>query len=309
MTVVKLISWIKVNKLSSSLIALVLFFLFRNYLGPSFRGVYVNESAYRNTGSMMQKGILGTPSGISMGMYRDQGGYYPSRTDYAPTPEEKQRMVVQESSLSLLVKDVAQTLYQIKIKTTQVGGYMVQSNLTRPDEGASGDISLRIPGDALDDALKYFKTLSIKVVSENLRGDDVTDQYKDNDARLNILSRNKARFEEIMVKAQTIDEILRVQQEIFNLQAQIDGIKGQQNYLSKTSQMAKINIFLATDELALPYAPAQPWRPEAVLKLAVRSLLTHLQSLGSLVIWVLVYSVVWVPALAIFIFLKKRFYK
>ena len=134
----------------------------------------------------------------------------------------------------------------------------------------------------------------------------VTDQFVDNEARLTILEKNQAKFEDIMDRATNVQDILQVQREIFNLQSQIDGIKGQQNYLSKTAQMAKITIFVSTDELALPYSPAEPWRPEAIFKRAVRSLVGTMQGLGTAVIWLAVYSVVWAPALGIFWYLKNR---
>ena len=144
------------------------------------------------------------------------------------------------------------------------------------------------------------------MVSENLTGEDVTDQFVDIDARLATLYRTKAKFEEILDKAVKVEDLLNVQRELINLQTQIDSLKGQQLYLEKSAAMAKITIYLSTDELALPYAPSEAWRPTVILKLAVRSLVGNLRNFGSALIWIGVYSVVWVPILIVLFIIRKR---
>jgi hypothetical protein len=294
-----LINWLKKNKLTTVLLLVIL-------------GLYIRTSPpVLNTAQMEYSsapGIGAVSKGVSSRAGLDIA--IPSIfQNPAPQLDVKDRMVIQNSYLSLLVKDVPQSVSSIRQKTTELGGYMVESDITRPEEGGTGTITVRIPEERLDQALKFFKSLAVKVVSENLKGEDVTDQYVDNDARLAILTTNKNRFEEIMAKAEKIDDILRVQQEIFNLQSQIESIKGQQNYLANSAKSVKITIYLSTDELSLPYAPAQPWRPEVVFKLAVRSVLGTLQQLGTLVIWLAVYAVIWVPVGVIFLILRRKYLK
>lgn len=226
--------------------------------------------------------------------------------DLAPAPQAKDRLVVQESNQSLLVKNVVETLTTIKTYAQNLGGYMVQSNLDNPQEAASGSITLRLPEEKLDESLAYFRTLSLKVVSENLFGTDVTDEFVDIEARLAVLQKNKARFEEIMAQAINVDEILRVQTEIFNIQSQIDSLHGQQKLLSQTAKFARMTVYLSTDELALPYSPQDPWRPAVIFKLAVRSLITNLRLIGTLAIWAVVYSVIGIPLVIVFFFFRKR---
>lgn len=246
---------------------------------------------------------MGTPTGLSKSMIGDVAM---PMSESAPVPEASSRLVVQNSHLSLLVKNVAQSVQSIKTKAEEFGGYMVDSNVSNPDEAGTGNITVRIPSDQLDEILTYFRGLAVKVVSENLKGTDVTDQYVDIEERIAILERNKTRFQEIMNDAQEVSDILQIQREILNLQSQIDSLKGQQNYLAKTAQFAKVTVYLSTDELELPYAPAQAWRPEVIFKTAVRSLVGNLRNLGTLLIWTVVYAVVWVPVALVVIYIIRR---
>jgi len=161
----------------------------------------------------------------------------------------------------------------------------------------------------MKEALDSIRGLAVKVISENLSGQDVTDQFVDNEARLATLEKTKTIFEDMLVKAVRIEDILRVQQEIINLQSQIDSLKGQQNYLEQNAKLARITIYLSTDELALPYSPSETWRPAVIFKQAARSLIANLRKIGSAIIWLTVYSLFWLPALILILFLKKRFKK
>ena len=200
------------------------------------------------------------------------------------------RIVIQDTSLSLHVKDVSATIKDIETKTSEFGGFLVNSHLSKPELAASGSIVVRVPTEKLSLAMEFFKKMAIKVVSESVNGRDVTDQYEDLDARLAILNKTKVKFETIMDQATAVNDLLNVQRELVNLQSQIDRVKGRQDYLKKSADLSKITIYLSTDDLSLPYAPSNTWRPLVIVKTAIRSLLTTLRGLGSLVIWLAIYS-------------------
>ena len=89
-------------------------------------------------------------------------------------------------------------------------------------------------------------------------------------------------------------------------QSQIDNLKGQQKYFEQSAKLSKITIYLSTDELALPYAPTNEWRPAVIFKEAVRSLLGTIRSIGSLIIWAGVYIPILIPVLLIIRYIKKK---
>lgn len=278
----KVISWIKANKLTTVLILLG-WLAWKNYW-PQPR--------------------LYTPIGIG-GLER--AGFIPP-VESPPAPEVKDRLVIKESILSLLVKQVSETQKLIQEKAESLGGYLVNSSISHPEEAeaAFGSISIRVPQTRLEEALDYLRKLAVRVVSENISGEDVTDEYVDIEARLANLNKVKIKYEDILDKASRVEDILQVQRELVNLQAQIDNLKGQQNYLQKSAENSRVTVYLATDELALPYAPTQAWRPKVIFKQAVRSLIVSVRKLGSVLIWLVVYSIIWLPLLAIYWLLRRK---
>lgn len=293
----KIVFWLKTHKFTTLLLLIVGYFLFKNFLNNQN---YVSDIAY----GPMKLGSTNESIGVkSPGL---TSGY---SQDYAPAPEVKDRLVIQESTMSLLVKKVSETQKAITQKAQQLSGYMVNSNVSYPEqaEAATGSVTVRIPQTKLEEALDFFRSLAVKVVSENLNGEDVTDQYVDIEARLTTLVKTKTKFEEILTNAQKVEDILQVQREIVNLQQQIDSLKGQQNLLQKSSAMSKITVYLSTDELALPYAPTKTWRPTVIFKQAARSMVGALRKIGALVIWLAVYSVIWIPVLLLYFLVRKIF--
>lgn len=285
-----IVNWIKKNKLSTFLIFIILFLILKNKIPIVSPFAFKEQNSY--------------PKAEKLAI----GGAVPESFSFQPSQpiESQNRLIIKESYLSLVVKNVFDTQKKILEKTEKMGGFMVQSYFDNPQEAASATITIRVPAKKLDQALNDFKKLAVKVVSENLSGSDVTEEYTDIEARLTTLYKTKTKFEEIMEKANRVQDILEVQRELINLQGQIDALVGQKKYLEKSADLAKITIYLSTDELSLPYAPTESWRPQLVFKQAVRSLILTLRKIANLLIWVFVYLPIIIPLVAVYYFWKKK---
>lgn len=283
-----MIQWLGGNKLVVGLGIIVVFLLLRRNISP----LSVLNRAGTGGGVLMKEDVVGSQ------------GTFLAKRDAAPV-ETAERMVVQDTYLSLLVDEAGEIIAKIELEAVKLGGFLVDSSLNKPEGAASGSITVRVLSEKRQEALEKFRGLGTKVISERVMGRDVTDEYVDLEARLAVLKRTKAKFEEILEKGTTVQDLLSVQRELSNLQRQIDNLKGQQKYLEQTAKLTKITVYLATDELALPYTPDKAWRPKVVFKRAVRSLVANLRLAGSGLIWVGVYAPIWLGGLAV-IWLVKR---
>lgn len=284
----KILSWVKTHKLLTFNILVVSFIFF----GIFFRGVTrqvarigVSKKYYAED-SFTENYAPSPIAGSAVG--RGSSLLYPVKESVSQVPQED-RKVIMNSSLSLLVKNVDSAVENIRKKTLETGGFMVNTNVSRDVEDSSAVIEVRVPSAKLVEFSEYLKTLSVKVVYENITGTDITDQYVDYEERLRSLEVTKERFEEIMEEAETVDEIMYVQSRIFEIQSQIESIKGQITYMNRSTVTSKVTITISTDELSLPYAPVKSWRPDVIVKKAVRSLISVFRAVGTVTIWVLVF--------------------
>jgi hypothetical protein len=214
---ISIVNWIKKNKLSTFLIFIILFLILKNKIPIVSPFAFKEQNSY--------------PKAEKLTI----GGAVPESFSFQPSQpiESQNRLITKESYLSLVVKNVSSTQKKILEKTEKMGGFMLQSYFDNPKEAPSATIIIRVPAKKLDQALAEFKKLAVKVVSENLSGTDVNEEYTDIEAHLATLYKTKNKFEEIMEKASRIQDILEVQRELINLQGKLMPSLAKNNILKK----------------------------------------------------------------------------
>jgi len=296
----KIINWIKTHKLDTFLILVVAYFalggFFKRYTG-------VSTLRYENYGVAPSYGVDSVSGGVFSGI-----GSVSKTTPYTipQVAVSEDRKVITNSSFSLLVKNVNQSIDSVNQMTKQLNGYMIQTQINHTEGADTATIEVRVPVDKLDQFSKYLRSLAVKVVYENITGYDITDQYTDYVRRIASLESARSKLESIMNIATRADDILDIQNKIFQIQDQIDALKGKLDYMDKASTTAKVTIVISTDEMGLPYTPTKSWKPSVIFKQAVRSLISSLQTIATWIIWALVFSPFVILALIIWWVIKRR---
>ena len=214
-----------------------------------------------------------------------------NQRDMEPSNYALPRMTTQNIYLAIKTANVKDIVKHIQEETIKNEGFLVNKNTSQREGIITSYITIRIPrekADILINALKRQK--GIEILQEQYNGKDITDQYADLQARLNTLEHTKSIFEKMLNDASNFDQILRAQQEILDTQRQIDNIKGQMKYAEETAKYSLISIDITSDELALGYKPQDNWKPNVVFKRAMRSLIRTIRTTGTVLIWLAVYS-------------------
>ena len=109
------------------------------------------------------------------------------------------------------------------------GGFIISSS-TNNDR--SGTFVLRIPAKKFDRALGDIRNLATHVRFQEVRGDDVTAEFIDQQARLRILQTRRELLFDLFQQADTTDEILRMSSQLDDVTLQIEQIQGQLRFLN-----------------------------------------------------------------------------
>ena len=227
-------------------------------------------------------------------------------SDKGGTGASGDRVVIEESALSLVVSDVSKTADEVVKYAEKEGGFLVSSEITSPEESPVATVTVRVPSAKLRTAIEYYRKLAVKVSSESLVGTDVTEEFKDLNARIATLEKTIDQFESIKARATKIADLVSITSQIISLREQIDALKGAKKFIEESAAFPKITASLATDEFALPYQPPEGFRPGVIFRQAVRALLSGVYAVAGGLIWVGVYAVVVVPVLALIWYLLKR---
>ncbi len=226
----------------------------------------------------------------------------------------EERMIVRTAELSLVVRDTEESVTQIKGIVGTLGGYVVGVRLWRDQDQLRGSITVRVPAEALDEALSRLKAIAVKVERESDSSQDVTEEYSDLSAQLRNLEATEQELLELLrtVREKTgrAEDILAVHRELMQIRGQIEQLKGRMQYLERTSAMSAITIELIPDVLARPIA-GTGWRPSETVAGALRALVQTLRFLVDAAIWITLYILpvaflVLLPFLALLAFWRRR---
>jgi hypothetical protein len=196
--------------------------------------------------------------------------------------------------MRLVVESVVEALDQIAGVAKGLGGYVVNSRWHGREEEATATISLRIPEEKFDEAIGELRDLAVRVTSESTGSQDVTEEYTDLESRLRNLEATEQQYLALLQRAETVEEVLMVQRELSNVRGQIEQIKGRMQYLERTSALAFITVYLEPERSPRPLV--QPgWSAVEMAKSALRGLITAVQVVADILIWVIIFSPIWVP--------------
>jgi hypothetical protein len=200
-----------------------------------------------------------------------------------------ERMIVRTANLSLVVEDTEETLEAIEDLAAELGGYISNLNARRVNEQLAATVTLRVPAVSFDEARERVKGLATELENENVSGQDVSEEYVDLEARLRNLERVEEELLEFLAAAQEsnedIEDIFIIYERITRVRQEIEQIQGRMQYLENVTTLATLTINLTPEEEVEPVVEPG-WEPLRQARDALRSLVTALQGLVDVLIWV-----------------------
>jgi len=202
------------------------------------------------------------------------------------------RIVIQNASLSLVVKDPQAKMNEIGALARRLGGFVVSSDMTRRVIGNNvevpeGSINIRVPAKDLDTALDEIKANTIEVQSENRTGQDVTDKYVDLQSQLKAKQAAADKLYEIMNKTEKAEDTLMVFNQLSQVQSEIEVLKGQIKYYDEAATLSAVNVRLIAEESIQPIVIGG-WQPQGEARDALQALINFFQGFVNFLIWLVI---------------------
>ncbi len=149
------------------------------------------------------------------------------------------RMLIREGYLRLRVgrEKVEKVAEQVANIAVSLGGYVAQ--MTVYEDKAR--VVVRVPFDKFDEAMRSLKTLG-EVVEASTYAQDVTEEYVDLNARLAALKQVEARLLALLERAQTVEEILKVEDYLKRIRVEIERIEARIKYLERRVEYSTIRV-------------------------------------------------------------------
>ncbi len=224
------------------------------YMARSSGLVYISRSLVGNTFSTVNQSLqaVGPRSAAptaqlqpSMPNQQPTGG---AATPVPPDGGYEGQKVIKTADARFLVINMDQTLDGVAQIAADMQGYVISSRTWYQDYNGKNykyaTLTIAVPVDQFDNALRQLRSLDVQVLDENDNTEDVTSQYAGLQSQVTNLEATRDRFLRSVDQAKTVEDILRIDLEVARVEAQIEQLKGQMNYLSNRSAFSTIVINL-----------------------------------------------------------------
>lgn len=147
--------------------------------------------------------------------------------------EQQDRLIVYNGYLEVVAENVEQKIALLTDLLENLDGYIQSTN--------NDALTIRINQIQFDTLIVRVTDLG-EVRSKNIYTDDVTDQYRDLEIRLETLEKTRIRYLELLNKAEKVIEILEIEKELERINTQIESFKGQLQRLDSQVNYSTLTV-------------------------------------------------------------------
>ncbi|MGI8788542.1 MAG: DUF4349 domain-containing protein [Pyrinomonadaceae bacterium] len=170
------------------------------------------------------------------------------QTQTAPIVTE--RKIIRDADLQLETDAPEEAQNKIAQIAESKGGFVVETQTSSSDvRAATRDtvtMTVRVPAAKFNESLDEIRKTASRVIVETVKGQDVTEEFIDIEARLKAKKALEEQFLEIMKRSNSVADALNVQRELANVRGEIEQIEGRKRFLENQASLSTIKIRLQT---------------------------------------------------------------
>ncbi len=160
------------------------------------------------------------------------------------------RKIIRNADLSLEAESPEDTQRRIAGIAESMNGFVVESQQSSSDARQTtrdvANMTIRVPADQFQAALDEIRQAAGRVVTETIKGQDVTEEFIDIEAQIKAKKALEAQFMEIMKRANTVEAALDVQRQLAEVRGEIERIEGRLRFLENQSALSTIKVRIQT---------------------------------------------------------------
>lgn len=166
----------------------------------------------------------------------------PQSTDATQDITVPERMIVKEGKIRFETSNAQETRANIVASSKKLNGYLSQDTSNVYSNRTEHTIVIRVPAKNFETLLEGVTQTATKVDSKNINALDVTEEFIDVEARIKTKKEIEVRYKELLKRANSIDDILRIERELGALRANIESFEGRLKYLKSRISLSTLTV-------------------------------------------------------------------
>lgn len=219
--------------------------------------------------------------------------------------EDVDKSVIRTGSMSVAVDNIDNTLEEVTNIRNEYSADVVSLNDYGKGKERGVVLTIKVEESKFDELYNKLKDLDGEYEGSTITEQDVTDTVIDLKARLKNYRSVEAQLLGILETATSVEDILAVHKELTDIRYNIERIDAELKNISNQTEYSYIYLTISQSSTGAEVLEDE-WKPVGVLRDAVRALVEFAKFIGSMLIWVLVFSPVVALIVGIVWFVKRK---
>ena len=153
-----------------------------------------------------------------------------------------ERKLTKNGSIRFETSNLDKTKQLITNAVASLNGYISNDNTSESDNRTENSLIVRIPADKADSLITVIESNASKIDYKSIDVQDVTEQFIDLDTRVRTKKEVETRYRELLARATSVEEMLKIEEQIGNIRTEIESAEGRLRYLSNQVQYSTLNV-------------------------------------------------------------------
>jgi hypothetical protein len=154
---------------------------------------------------------------------------------------QREKKIIKSGSINIKLESYDEKMNIIEDYLNENGAYIENKETYTNGKLKSSEITIRVPKEHFDGCVEFIKTLG-KVVYEETDARDITKEYYDTTLRLNNMRAQNNRYKELLQRAETVEDLLKIEAEMSSLAIDIEHLEGTLKNWDDKVQYSRLDV-------------------------------------------------------------------
>lgn len=156
--------------------------------------------------------------------------------------EVSNKKIIKDGSLSIKSESITESKRNLDSILKRFNAYYETENLQNDNNQIGYDLKIRVPYINFEKIVSAIEKGKDEIVNKNIQARDVTEEFIDLTSRLESKQAYLKRYKDLLSKAQSIKDVLEIEEKIRVIQEEIESTKGRLKYLSDQVSYSSLSI-------------------------------------------------------------------
>lgn len=158
-----------------------------------------------------------------------------------------ERKLIRKGNMRFKVKNPNQTKFLIAHEVEKLEGYLGNESIYQNGATKESHLELHVPANKFNRIVEFIEKHADKIDDKTITIDDVSEEFVDLTARVRTKKEVLERFHSMLTRAKNIDEIIKLEEKIGEIQSDIESVEGRLQYIEQNAAFSSLSLVYYTE--------------------------------------------------------------